>query len=1276
MATKLGTLTLDLVAKIGNFTQGMRQASSSAEREMQRASSSVNDMNGMLGKLAATAGAVFSINQIKNYADSYTGIVNQLKLVTSGQAELNTAMNDTYKIAQATASSWGAVNTVYSKYMSNAKVLNLTQAETARLTEVTSKAVSISGSTTEAAAGALFQFGQALDGNILRAEEYNSLVDGAGGLLNAMAKGLNVTRGELRQMMLDGKLSGQVITEALLKAGDSVDELYSKTDTTIAASFNLITTEVTKMVGEFDSATGASKTFVEGITTLSENMEGVVNSMMVGAAFMAGTYIPAIYSTITAGYAKTKQLIDQTAIQYGAINAERAAAASALAQAQAQIVNTRSTLTALAAEKALEVQRLQAQINAAGRMATTTRMAQLRRIEAQATAELVAAETALAAARARSAAAGTASAGVGRAALGVLFGPVGMGVAIATVAAGYLLMKGNADKATASIDTQGQSVSDLIEKYQELNTLQRDNETRALAQQVEDLSLKYRVAASDLFAFMEGLPIADEKINTFKKLNSELSQGRIDSNEYYEAIKNVNILTDDQLAKVSKLIGAYSDNKKELKAAERAQDALEKSMKKTTKEAKEQAAGVGELSEEIKKLLKASGQNIKDSAITSALANRGYNDTMIELAKKYLNVEGAIVKNEQGRLSLRADLQKMFTTEYNEVMKAKNATDARNEAEKKITQEKEKQAKLTKASTIDAVISSGEGNYNSVNLGQKGGYKASTRNLTDMTVAQILSAQRAKEFNAAGKYQTINSTLQEAVDKGVVSSAEKFTTEVQERIFKQYLVAIKRPEIKGFITGNNDATLNDALLASAKEFASVANPSTGKSYYAGQGNNKASISAEKMTESLLAQQKVYRENIALGMDSEQAWLKSFNASTTVVKTEELDLDKFLEDMIKRKQEQADEQKAIQVSYYNEWQNLEYDNQERIKEIEKAFATDPTERDRLLGLQQKAYEDDVANWIKAQDERVKAENEANQQILIDRYKFLNDSVAMYERIAGLSSGADEIFARSTMSPEGYGRWSLANDRSNSQAALKKERVGVEQDIMTSNLYSTDDERYEALKEAHQQYRDGLAAIDVKYYQGLEDLQNQTQAASLAGYGAMFGMMGSMLDAYGAKESTAYKVAFAMQKGFVLSSAILNAKGAIMSAWNDPSNVTMWQKIAGAAAVAVQTNDLMSAIQGVALSGMAHDGIDNIPKEGTWLLDKGERVVDSRTNADLKNYLANGGGSGGDVYYTQTIHIASDGSATSESDAKQLGKMMENMTLAVIRREQRQGGLLSK
>ncbi|WP_027368958.1 hypothetical protein [Desulfocurvibacter africanus] len=42
-------------------------------------------------------------------------------------------------------------------------------------------------------------------------------------------------------------------------------------------------------------------------------------------------------------------------------------------------------------------------------------------------------------------------------------------------------------------------------------------------------------------------------------------------------------------------------------------------------------------------------------------------------------------------------------------------------------------------------------------------------------------------------------------------------------------------------------------------------------------------------------------------------------------------------------------------------------------------------------------------------------------------------------------------------------------------------------------------------------------------------------------------------------------------------------------------------------------------GSALAGMAHDGLDYIPRQGTWLLDKGERVVDKRTNEDLKDFL---------------------------------------------------------
>ncbi len=47
--------------------------------------------------------------------------------------------------------------------------------------------------------------------------------------------------------------------------------------------------------------------------------------------------------------------------------------------------------------------------------------------------------------------------------------------------------------------------------------------------------------------------------------------------------------------------------------------------------------------------------------------------------------------------------------------------------------------------------------------------------------------------------------------------------------------------------------------------------------------------------------------------------------------------------------------------------------------------------------------------------------------------------------------------------------------------------------------------------------------------------------------------------------------------------------------------------------------LGAKQLSAVKGQAHDGINNIPSTGTYLLEKGERVVDSRLNTDLTGYL---------------------------------------------------------
>ncbi|MFX9003818.1 hypothetical protein ABTN42_20055, partial [Acinetobacter baumannii] len=59
---------------------------------------------------------------------------------------------------------------------------------------------------------------------------------------------------------------------------------------------------------------------------------------------------------------------------------------------------------------------------------------------------------------------------------------------------------------------------------------------------------------------------------------------------------------------------------------------------------------------------------------------------------------------------------------------------------------------------------------------------------------------------------------------------------------------------------------------------------------------------------------------------------------------------------------------------------------------------------------------------------------------------------------------------------------------------------------------------------------------------------------------------------------------------------------------------------AAAVGLQLAQA-SQIKSVGLTGMAHDGIANVPKEGTWLLDGGERVLNPQQNKDFTNFIAN-------------------------------------------------------
>ncbi|KVT68925.1 hypothetical protein [Burkholderia ubonensis] len=160
------------------------------------------------------------------------------------------------------------------------------------------------------------------------------------------------------------------------------------------------------------------------------------------------------------------------------------------------------------------------------------------------------------------------------------------------------------------------------------------------------------------------------------------------------------------------------------------------------------------------------------------------------------------------------------------------------------------------------LISRGEGDYNSVNRGARGGYRSGTENLEGMTLAQVMAAQRAGQFNAAGRYQIIGGTLSEAASAMKLNGSEMFDRKLQDRIFSEYLVRNKRRAIADYVEGRS-GDLRAALRAASREWASVADPDTGRSYYAGKGNNRASITAAEMEAALRNTRATYQQPAAV-----------------------------------------------------------------------------------------------------------------------------------------------------------------------------------------------------------------------------------------------------------------------------------------------------------------------------------------------------------------------------------------------------------------------------
>lgn len=384
-------------------------------------------------------------SQTLKYADSYTELQNRMRLVTDSQNEMVSATNTVFDISLRTNQAVSATSEVYQRFAKNADTLKISQKQVAELTETVSKAVAMSGASSASAEAALMQFGQAMASGELRGAELNSVMEQTPALAQAIADGLGVSVGALKDMGKNGELQISKVIEALQKVKSSVDSDFEKRVKTLSMSFTNLETSMIQFVGEVDTTYGVTQKLAEGVEFVADNLEDLIK---VSTAFIGALAIGHL-SKYTFELGKkgiqhaqnTIAVTKETQAIYANAVALRTAAQTEMASLAAQLQLAQSEKTRYALREQMKVQ--SAQIIA------------LAEAEATAKRNLAAANTL----------AGTAARGL-QSAMALLGGPAGV-VMIAASALAYFAF--SASEAQAKALDVAAANNQLQESYEGLS---------------------------------------------------------------------------------------------------------------------------------------------------------------------------------------------------------------------------------------------------------------------------------------------------------------------------------------------------------------------------------------------------------------------------------------------------------------------------------------------------------------------------------------------------------------------------------------------------------------------------------------------------------------------------------------------------------------------------------------------------------------------------------------------------------------------------------------
>ncbi len=305
--------------------------------------------------IAASLGAGLSIAGLVRASDEAQTISARLKLATGNAQQLATAQKAVFDLAQRTRTSLLATVDLYARIERSTRDLKVNQATILQLTETINQAAQISGGG-QGAEAALFQLSQGLASGTLRGEELNSVLEQTPRLAQAIADGMNIPIGKLRQIAQDGKLTSEAVLRALLSQSETLQKEFAEFPPTIASGFTAIRNAFVQYLQTSSQAGTAARDFAEALQAIARNLPAIIDGFVrlgpvVLAVYGAFKLWPLIAAAVAIAQAAVARFTAQLALMTPAMTA--AAAQARVLSASMVAVGPASALGAKGAVGAL-----------------------------------------------------------------------------------------------------------------------------------------------------------------------------------------------------------------------------------------------------------------------------------------------------------------------------------------------------------------------------------------------------------------------------------------------------------------------------------------------------------------------------------------------------------------------------------------------------------------------------------------------------------------------------------------------------------------------------------------------------------------------------------------------------------------------------------------------------------------------------------------------------------------------------------------------------------